>query len=128
MGCCCGVCFCTTDFSLTAVSGSFCVETSTCVVGFADDEATLLSGREGSLQPDFLGSGGGGGGGGGGIGSFFCVFFVLLVFVIAPELGDNGRVCSSRICLAVRLVEVEGCLFLSLERLLSLFCSAAFCA
>ena len=55
-----------------------------------------------------------------------------MVFETAPELGDSGRACSSRICLADRLAEVEGCLFLSLERLLSLlsvlFCSAACCA
>ena len=45
----------------------------TCVAGFADDEATLLSGLGGSLQPDFLGSGGGGGGGEG----VFLLFFAF---------------------------------------------------
>ena len=79
-----------------------------CVVGFADDEAILVSEWEGSLQPDFLGSGGGGGGGGGGIGSFFCVFAGFLVLETAPELGDSGRDCSSRICLADKPVDVEG--------------------
>ena len=67
---------------------------------------------------------------------FFCVFAGFFVLETAPELGDSGRVCSSRICLPDRPAEVDGCAILSLEGLLSLLsaffcslvCSVAFCA